>query len=234
MQSELGESFEQGPGSWQRILPRRSLAGLSESCREREALRLHRKILFLVGLFVLALVPVALAAEAAHPPAFSWKKEAFRYLNFALLVIGVYYLFKIGLFDLDKVVKHFTERPRKVDKAIEEAKAARAEAEAKRAEYEAKIARVEEEIANIEAEGARRTEAMRAELAQAAEEAARRVAAEAQERIAEETEQARADLQREASLLAIELAEEILKEKVDEEDQRRLVERTLRNLEDLR
>ena len=157
-----------------------------------------------------------------------------KFLNFFLLAIGLYYLFKFDVFDLGKIVQHFKERPDKVRQVIEEAKTAKAEAEAKWAEYEAKIAKAEQEIADINAEGERRIETMKAELAQAAEATAQRIASDTDERIAAEVSRARGELQREASLLAIELSEEIIKERLSKKDQKRLVDATIEELEGLK
>ena len=175
---------------------------------------------------MLAVAPVVLAAEAAHPT-FEWKKEAMKTFNL-LVVLGVlWWALK------DRLPRFFAERRGAIDKAIEEAKAAKAEAEAMRAEYEAKLARIEQDIAGIDAEGARRVEAMRAELDRAAEAASERIAAESTDRIAEELEKARAELQREASLLAVELAEEIIKGRVGKDDQRKLFDATIEKLKEL-
>ena len=173
-------------------------------------------------------VPLAWASEGGGGPVFSLRSEAIKIFNF-LFVVGVLWWLLKG-----PTARFFEDRRQKIDQAIEEAKEAKAAAEAKRAEYEAKIAKAHEDIAAIDAEGARRVEAMRAELAQAAEAAALRIAAEAEGRIAAELAQARAELQREASLLAVELAEELIKERVNEEDQRRLVEAAIEKLEGLR
>ena len=175
---------------------------------------------------VLAAAPVVLAAEAAHP-AFEWKKEAMKTFNL-LVVIGVLWWFL-----KDRLPRFFAERRSSIDKAIEEARAAKAEAEAKRDEYEAKLARIEQDIAEIDAEGARRVEAMRAELDRAAEAASERIAAESTDRIAEELERARAELQREASLLAVELAEELIRGRVGKDDQRKLFDVTIEKLKGL-
>ena len=175
---------------------------------------------------VLAAAPVVLAAEAAHP-AFEWKKEAMKTFNL-LVVLGVLWWFL-----KDRLPRFFAERRSSIDKAIEEARAAKAEAEAKRDEYEAKLARIEQDIAEIDAEGARRVEAMRAELDRAAEAASERIAAESTDRIAEELERARAELQREASLLAVELAEELIRGRVGKDDQRKLFDVTIEKLKGL-
>ena len=175
---------------------------------------------------VLAAAPVVLAAEAAHPT-FEWKKEAMKTFNL-LVVLGVLWWFL-----KDRLPRFFAERRSSIDKAIEEARAAKAEAEAKRDEYEAKLARIEQDIAEIDAEGARRVEAMRAELERAAEAASERIAAESTDRIAEELERARAELQREASLLAVELAEELIRGRVGKDDQRKLFDVTIEKLKGL-
>ena len=107
-------------------------------------------------------------------------------------------------------------------------------AEAKRAEYGAKIARVEQEIAAIDTERDRRIEAMRVELTQAAEATAERVAHDAEERIAAELDQARAGLPREASMLALEIAEELIKKRVKKKHHRKLFEETVQKLEGIK
>jgi F-type H+-transporting ATPase subunit b len=179
-----------------------------------------------VASLVLATAKGVLGAEEAHST-FEWKKEALKTLNL-LIVLGVlWWALK------DRLPRFFAERRSSIDKAIEEARAAKAEAEAKRAEYEAKLAQIENDIAGIDAEAARRVEAMRAELAEAADAAAERIAAESTDRIAEEVDRARAELQREAALLAVELAEELIKDRVGDEDHQRLVEATVKKLEGL-
>ncbi len=75
---------------------------------------------------------------------------------------------------------------------------------------------------------------MKEELARAADAAAQKVASDAEERIDAEVKKARAELQREASLLAIELSEEIIKERMNEEDQQKLVDEAIEKLEGLK
>jgi ATP synthase F0 subunit b len=176
---------------------------------------------------LLAAASVALAAEAGHSSV-NWKAEAWKVVNFLIVVGVLWWLLK------DRLPAFLGERRNKIDRAIEEAKAAKAEAEAKRTEYEAKIARAEQEIAEIDAEGVRRAEALREDLAKATEEAAEKLAADAKERVEAEVKGARAELQREASLLAVELSEELIRERIAEEDQRKLVDETIQKLEGLK
>ncbi len=183
--------------------------------------------LFAAVALLLSMAPGAMAAEAVHQ-AFNWKKEVFRYVNFLVVVGVLWWLLK------DRVPKFFDDRRAKIDQAIKEAKVAKAEAEARRAGYEDKIAHVEQEIAAIDAEQARWVEEMRDELARATEAAAGRVSQEAEERIAAELDQARAELQREASLLAVELAEDLIKERVKKKHHRKLFDETVEKLEGLK
>ncbi len=134
----------------------------------------------------------------------------------------------------DRVPKFFDDRRAKIDQAIKEANASKSKADERRAEYDAKIAQVEQEIAAIDAEQARRVEEMRDELARATEAAAGRVSQEAEERIAAELDQARAELQREASLLALELAEGLIKKRVKKKHHRKLFEETVEKLEGIK
>jgi F-type H+-transporting ATPase subunit b len=191
-----------------------------------------RRLTFLIALsaaalFLLVAAPQAFASEAAHT-SFSWKTEGLKLLNFLIVVGILWYLLK------DRVPALLRERRSKIEETIEEAKTAKAEAEAKRTEYEAKIAKAEQEIAGINAEGDRRIEEMKTELSQAAEAAAQRIASDTEERIASEVSRARSELQKEASLLAIELSEEIIKERLSKEDQKKLVDKTIEELEGLK
>ena len=191
-----------------------------------------RRRVLLIALFaaapvLLVMAPGAMAAEAAHP-AFNWKKEALRYVNFLVVVGVLWWLLK------DRLPRFFAERRRKIEESLGEAKAIKADAEAKRAEYGAKIARVEQEIAAIDTKRDRRIEAMRVELTQAAEATAERVAHDAEERIAAELDQARAGLQREASMLALEIAEELIKKRVKKKHHRKLFEETVEKLEGIK
>ena len=176
---------------------------------------------------LLSMAPGAMAAEAV-PHAFNWKKEVLRYVNFLVVVGVLWWLLK------DRVPKFFDDRRAKIDQAIKEAKASKAKADERRAEYEDKIAHVEQEIAVIDAEQGRRVEEMREELARATEAAVGRVSQEAEERIAAELDQARAELQREASLLAVELAEGLIKDRVKKKHHRKLFDEIVEKLEGLK
>ncbi len=191
-----------------------------------------RRRVLLIALFaaaplLLVMAPGAMAADVVHH-AFNWKKEAFRYVNFLVVVGVLWWLLK------DMVPKFFDDRRAKIDQAIKEANASKSKADERRAEYDAKIAQVEQEIAAIDAEQARRVEEMRDELARATEAAAGRVSQEAEERIAAELDQARAELQREASLLALELAEGLIKKRVKKKHHRKLFEETVEKLEGIK
>ena len=183
--------------------------------------------LFAAAPILLVMAPGAMAAEVVHH-AFNWKKEALRYVNFLVVVGVLWWLLK------DRVPKFFDDRRAKIDQAIKEANASKAKGDERRVEYEAKIAQVEQDIAVIDAERDRRIESMRVELTQAAEATAERVAHDAEERIESELNRARADLQREASLLALELAEGLIKERVKKKHHRKLFEETVEKLEGLK
>jgi F-type H+-transporting ATPase subunit b len=112
-----------------------------------------------------------------------------------------------------------------------EAKRLHAEAEAQLAEYTRKVSNVDREVDALLAELRRDAEADRVRLVAAAEAEAARLKAEATRQIAAEIERARAELRAQAVTAALAAAEEILKKNVHAEDQKRLAERYVADLD---
>jgi len=135
----------------------------------------------------------------------------------ALLAILIYVLKK-------PMANFFSERKIQIQRDLEDSKEQLARAERIIAEYQQKIAGMEKEL-----------DKMRAELAKSAEAESRKVIAGA-ERMAEamvdsarltadqEVRKAKVALKSEAVSLAVELAEALVRERIDDDDRKRLVE----------
>jgi F-type H+-transporting ATPase subunit b len=146
------------------------------------------------------------------------------FFNFIVLAL------LLGRFGAPPIAQFVRERHERIGKDLHEAERLRAEAEARLKEYEAKIANLDHEIATllqgIKAEG----EAERARIIKAAEEQAERLRKDAESTIALDLKRARYEIEQEVVSSAIATAERILRERINETDQRGFVERYLVNL----
>jgi len=145
------------------------------------------------------------------------KDFLWRCLNFSLTVaILVYFLTK-------PLRKGLAERKAGIAADLATAEQVKTEAEAKFAEYDQKLATASEEIEaiyqNIRHEG----EQERDRIITNAKQMATQIRSEAEKSAALEISKARAELQAEASRMAVELAEGLLKKNFTAEDQTRLV-----------
>lgn len=145
------------------------------------------------------------------------KDFLWRWLDFGLMAVLLVYL-------LTKPLRNgLVSRREGIEKALSDAVAARAEAEAKFSEYDAKLTKASAEIEEMSVAIRREGELERERILANAREMAQKIVAEAEKTAESEILRARAELQREASRLAIAMAEDILKQQINTGDQQRLV-----------
>ena len=162
-------------------------------------------------------------ADPSHrhmPPPFG-----FAIINFAIFAGIMYRLAAKPLFEYTRT-RHLT-----IKKDLDEAAALRAQAEAKLKEYEAKIAGIDKEIADLLAQIKREAELEKARIIEAAAAQAARLKADAETQIRNDLLRTQRALRREAVAAALAAAETILRQKVGVEDQKRLAERYVAELE---
>ena len=146
------------------------------------------------------------------------KDFLYRCFNFALMVgVLVYFVNK-------PIRKGLKERSAGIEKTLAEAEAAKQAAEAKHREYNEKLAKATEEIASITASIRHEGELERDKIVAAAKEMAAKIEREAENKAAGVVAKARTELRQEASRLAVELSEDMLKKQVSADDQKRLVD----------
>ena len=178
------------------------------------------KYLVISALLLLA-VAVALPAIAAggdgHADSgaivtdFIW-----RCFNFAVTVgILVYFVRK-------PIKNALAGRREGISSALEEAEKARTDAEAKFAEYDEKLNKAESEISVITAELKREGELERDRIIAQAKESAEKIRTEAEKTAGFEVAKAKAELKAEATRLAVELAEELLKKNFSAKEKERV------------
>ncbi len=143
------------------------------------------------------------------------KFEISRVLNFLVVALGLYFILRKPLRKL------FSSRREGIEIAIKEAEDARAEANRLREDYERRTAELEKELSEIRSRSHVNEEALRSRLVAEGDAAADRVVDHARFTIEQESKKAESQLRTHAALLALELAEEVLKRELGPEDQRR-------------
>jgi F-type H+-transporting ATPase subunit b len=148
----------------------------------------------------------------------------FMLLNFGLLLIIIA---KYGGAAASKIA---SERHDQIKTALDEAAKLREQAASKLAEYETRIKDVDAEVKKL-VDGIRAdAEADKARILEAASRQAAQMKRDAEQRIAAEIELARATLQREVATAASGATEKLLREKVTQDDQTKLVTTFLSNV----
>jgi len=181
-----------------------------------------RCIAVLLGLVLVILtVSVALAASEGGESQWTTGKLTWRVINTIALIALLVWALKGPL------TKFFAERKTQIQEDLAEALRQKEQAEMLIKEYQSKIAGMEQELAK-----------MREELQKAGELESRNVVANgdrmaaamieaAQVTAEQEVRKAKAALKNEAVTLAVQLAESLIREKINEDDRKRIVEEYL-------
>lgn len=184
----------------------------------------------LAGILVVATATTVLAAggEGHHVDSGVLLKDfLYRLFNFAV-TFGL-----LAYFVTKPIRKGLAGRKEGIEKSLAEAKAAQEKAEAKFAEYDNKLTKASAEIDDIYAAIKREGELERERILGNAREMALKIEEEAKKSAALEIAKARIELQREASDMALKLAEELLKKNFNSNDQNRLVDEYMKKVGEL-
>ena len=182
----------------------------------------------LLCLFILAPVAAFAAGGGGHADSGAVLKDfIYRCFNFALMV-GL-----LAYFVTKPIRKGLKGRTEEIEKTLADAESAKAAAEAKHKEYSDKLAKATEEIAGITEAIRREGELERDKIIAAAKDMADKIELEAENKAAGVVAKARIELREEASRLAVELAEDMLKKQVSADDQKRLVEEYMQKMGEL-
>jgi F-type H+-transporting ATPase subunit b len=182
----------------------------------------------LLCLFILAPVAAFAAGGGGHADSGAVLKDfIYRCFNFALMA-GL-----LAYFVTKPIRKGLKGRTAEIEKTLADAESAKAAAEAKHKEYSDKLAKATEEIAGITEAIRREGELERDKIIAAAKDMADKIEREADNKAAGVVAKARIELREEASRLAVELAEDMLKKQVSADDQKRLVEEYMQKMGEL-
>ena len=157
------------------------------------------------------------AQESPEKPEGQGHELLFKIINFALLAGGLAYLLRKPLADF------FASRSNSIRKSLEEGRKALEVSSAKLQAVEQKLAHLEEEIAAFKASATKEMEAERQRMMQAAGVEAEKVLASARAQIEISLRAARLDLKSYAAQQAVELAEELIRQRLDDPSRKRLL-----------
>ena len=175
----------------------------------------------------LSLVLLAVPAAAAGGASGESHLTEFAYeLGNLILLVGV-----IVYFVRKPIQKFFGERREKIQADIGEAGQILADAEARLSEWQERMGELDAEIEKIRATERRRAEREREKILEEAQQSAERIRSEAGTAVEREVRRAQEELRKEAADLALEMAENLLRERMGEEDQSRLVEEFIARVE---
>ena len=187
------------------------------------------------GLVVLGTLGICLAGTphlaAAHslhralnPPGAQEEKSGgeghellYKIINFALLAGGLAYILRKPLADF------FAARSSSIQKSLEEGRKALEASQAQLQAVEQKLAHLEEEIAAFKASATKEMEAEQQRMKQAAAEEAEKILELARARIEISVRAAKLDLQSYTAQQAVQLAEELIRQRLDDSTRKRLV-----------
>ncbi len=142
---------------------------------------------------------------------------AWRIVNFLILLAILYKLM------WKKMKTFFAGRRESIKQSLEEAEIAKSEAEKKFQEYDLKLKKAEEEIQNISAMIKQQGEEEKKRIIADAERSAAKMKEDASARMEQELKKAKNELRLEASALAVQMAEDILKKNVTKNDHEAMV-----------
>lgn len=144
-------------------------------------------------------------------------EEIFKWVNFLIMAGVLAYFLRKPLSDF------FADRRDSIRQALDQGRHAIEVSEAKLREVESKLANIEREIAAFRADSEREMQAERERLKQSAELEAQRILEFAQVQIDAATRLAKAELKRFAASQAVEQAEALVRQRLDDSTRQRLV-----------
>ncbi len=174
-------------------------------------------IFFILPIILFAANAFAAAAEGGSSPWSTWMLS-WRVINtIALIAVLVYFLKK-------PLVTFFSERTAQIQKDLDDAKEQRQKAEQLIAEYQHKLAGMEKELEKMRAELRKTADAESAKVVANADKVAAAMIEAAKLTAEQEVRKAKIALKNEAVALAVEMAETLVQEKINEDDRKRIVE----------
>jgi len=185
-----------------------------------------RVILAGIGVVLLCIAfGTAAAASGEDGGATGWGKlDWFRLMNFALLVVVLFYLLRKPISEI------LNSRIKSIQEQLESLEAQRAEAEKRLAEYNDQLSNLEREAQKIIESYIKQGKEAKAKILKETETAAEKLQAQARRNIENEFAKAKQVLQREVLEKSLGKAEEMLKNEITTRDQDKLIDEYLKKV----
>jgi F-type H+-transporting ATPase subunit b len=168
------------------------------------------------------LAPAALLLQAVSES--TAHSNLFDLINLIILIAVLAYVLRKPL------RQFFSQRSEDIRKSLEEGRKALAEAQEQLAAAEEKLCRLEQDIAALKETAAKDMQAERERMRRAAEAETERILASARSMIHSATQAAKSELKHYAARRATEIAEKLIRERLNEQEQARLVNRFLQDI----
>ena len=182
-------------------------------------------VLSCVLLFFILSISTALCAAGGEGETKHWEwEDTYRVMNFTVLLVALIFILRKPL------SQALSSRIKMIREQLDDLEAQKAEAEKQLAEYNEKLARLEKEAEKIVDDYIRQGNEARARILKEAEASAEKLQAQARRSIEHEFGQAKLHLQKEIFEKSLVKAEEIIKNKISNEDQDRLVDDYLKKV----
>jgi F-type H+-transporting ATPase subunit b len=186
-----------------------------------------RRWAVLAGVLVWGSAAIAWGAGGGHHAEFNLMDELFRWINFIILAVVLYVV-------LAKILPRVLQDHRqKIQQAIETANVSRAEAQRLLQENQLKTANLQRELSQLQQQATQEREDMARRLELEAQQLAARIVTQARLEVERATERARQSLREEAAVLTVQIAEEILRRELRDEDQQAIVRRYITRIGEL-
>lgn len=188
----------------------------------------QRARVIIVGVLVVLLLlsmGTTLGASGAETGAKGWgATDTYRVMNFVVLLVALIFILR------KPISQSLSSRIRSIREQLESLAAQKAEAEKQLAQYNEKLSQLEKEAGKIVEDYIKQGNDARARILQEAESSAEKLKAQARRNIDHEFEQAKLKLQKEIFETSLAKAEEIIKSKISDEDQDKIVDEYLKKV----
>jgi len=191
------------------------------NCKHR-CLRMSVALIFALALLCFAGIALGASGGGGEQGSKGWvATDTFKVMNFAVLAIGLYLLLRKPL------SQALSDRIQGIKDQLSELKARKEEAEAELARYNERFQHLDKEAEKLIAQYIKQGEDAKAKIIKEAEISAQKLEEQARRNIEHEFKKTREKLQKEVLEQALTKAEEIIKIRISDKDQERLVDEYL-------
>ena len=184
----------------------------------------NRKLRYAVGLLAVLAVFVAVGVVFASSggghgeSSFDKGKDLiWRIMNFVVLAGGLTFLLK------KPIAKGLESRRQGIRDQLDDLEKRKQKAEKELSEYQQKLNQLEKEVEKIVAEYVRDGEVFKAKIIEEAKASAEKLRGQAKKNIEHEFEKAKKELRSEMAAQAVVMAEELIKKRINDKDQERII-----------